>query len=72
MGTMGDLGEGKQGGRRSGDGLLSHPSVLSVPSVVKIKREGGGRIGGREAAGYHGVFSDYHRGHRGHRGGDGG
>ena len=67
----GTLGERKQGGRRSGDGLLSHPSVLSVPSVVKIKWEGG-RIGGREAAGTHGIFSDYHREHRGHRGGEGG
>ena len=64
----GTLWERKQGGRRSRDGLLSHPSVLSVPSVVKIKWEGG-RIGGREVAGYYGIFSDYHRGHRGHRGG---
>ena len=56
--TTGDLGEGKQGGRRTADGILSPPSVLSVPSVVKIKREGKGRIGDREAAGYRGVFSE--------------
>ena len=76
-----DLGRGKQGGRRTADGLLSPPSVPSVSSVVKQEREGGGRIGGpgpadfrgdRESAGSHGVFPDHHRGHRGHRGGEGG
>ena len=74
-----DLGGGKQGGRRTADGLLSPPSVPSVPSVssvVKQEREGGGGLadfrGDREAAGYHGVFPDHHRGHRGHRGGEGG
>ena len=59
-----DPSSGQRGGPRGtttrrkakcGRTPLPSPSVLSVPSVVKIKREGG-RIGGREAAGYYGVF----------------